>query len=69
MKLLKKLTSEGLEVPIAILAGLLVLGVSWLAWVNFRLTMQETLTLAVVLLLLAILALLENIRRMLNKKD
>jgi hypothetical protein len=37
--------------------------------VNFRLTMQETLTLAVVLLLLAILALLENIRRMLNKKD
>jgi hypothetical protein len=69
MKLLKKLTGEGLEVPIAILAGLLVLGVSWLAWVNFRLTMQETLTLAVVLLLLAILALLENIRRMLNKKD
>ena len=69
MKLLKKLTGEGLEVPIAILAGLLVFGVSWLAWVNFRLTMQETLTLAVVLLLLAILALLENIRRMLNKKD
>jgi hypothetical protein len=50
-------------------AGLLVLGVSWLAWVNFRLTMQETLTLAVVLLLLAILALLENIRRMLSSKE
>ena len=64
--MLKGLSGEGLEVPIATLAGLLVLGVSWLAWVNFRLSMQETL---VVSLLLAILALLENIRRMLNKKD
>ena len=64
--MLKRLSGEGLEVPISTLACLLVLGVSWLAWVNFRLSMQETL---VVSLLLAILALLENIRRMLNKKD
>ena len=59
---------NGLEIPIAVCATLLVLGICLLAWINFRLSMQETLLLAVVFMLLAVVALLEDIRRILSEQ-